>query len=192
MVTTSLQMGWIKSSPYFCTVSETGRDVAEKYTDAPVGSLAEHKFVELTELNSEFAELKKKDTSNEPFNYMLEVYMDDYIVLAIPNIQDQLHHVANTIIRGIHDVFPPDKYDKEDAISLKKILKKEAVWEIINNVLGFEFYGNPGEHTIWFTEDLHTDILTRLKKWIEEDRIFLLIFSGGNTSWIPVIMALAT
>ena len=47
---------------------------------------------------------------------------------------------------GIHDVFPPDKDDKEDAISLKKILKKESAWETIKNVLGFEFDGNPGEH----------------------------------------------
>ena len=42
--------------------------------------------------------------------------MDDYIVLAIPKIQDQLHHVANAIMKGIHDVFSPDKDDKEDAI----------------------------------------------------------------------------
>ena len=88
--------------------------------------LAQHRFVKLMEIKSEFAELPKKDTSNEPFNYMLEVYMDDYIVLAVPRIQEQLHHVANAIMTGILDVFPPDKYDKEDAISLKKILKKES------------------------------------------------------------------
>ena len=35
-------------------------------------------------MNSEIAELKEKDTSKESFNYMLEVYVDDYIVLAIP------------------------------------------------------------------------------------------------------------
>ena len=58
-------MGWIESPPYFCTVSETGRDVAEQYIETPVGSLAEHKFVELTEVNSEIAELKEKDTSKE-------------------------------------------------------------------------------------------------------------------------------
>ena len=135
-----------------------------------MGSLAEHKFVELTEVNSDITELKDKDnskeSSKESFNYMLEVYMDDYIVLAIPKIQDQLHHVANAIMAGIHGVFPPDKDDKEYAISLKKILKKEYLWETINNVLGFEFDGNTGEHTIWLTEDRRTDILTKLKEWI--------------------------
>ena len=69
---------------------------------------------------------------------------------------------------GIHDVSSPNRDDKEDAISLKKILKKEAAWQIIKNVLVFEFDGNPEEHTIWLTEDLCTDILTKLKKWIRE------------------------
>ena len=99
---------------------------------------------------------------------MLELYMDDYIALAIPKIRDQLYHVANAIMTEIHDVFPPDKYDKEYTTSLKKILKKEAVWATIKNVLGFELDGNPGEHTIWLTEDRHKDIITKLKKWIRE------------------------
>ena len=68
--------------------------------------------MELTKINSEFAELKKNDTLNEQFNYMLEVYIDDYIVLGITRIQDQLHHVANAIMTGIHDMFPPYKDDK--------------------------------------------------------------------------------
>ena len=69
--------------------------------------------------------------------------MDDYIVLVTQKRQDQLHHVANKIMTEIHDVFPPNKYDKEDAISPNKILKKETVWATIKNVLGFIFYGNP-------------------------------------------------
>ena len=95
VVPTSLQMGWIESTPYFCTVSETGRDVAEKYIETPVGSLALHNFVKLTEVNSDFAELPKTDILDEPFNCILEVYMDDYIVLVIPRSQYQLHHVSN-------------------------------------------------------------------------------------------------
>ena len=94
----------------------------------------------------------------------MEVYMDDYIAVAKPRIQYQLHNVANSIMTGIHDMFPPDKYDKEYAIYLKKVLKKEVAWAIIKSVLVFEFNGNPGEHTIWITEDHCTDILTKFKK----------------------------
>ena len=75
--------------------------------------------------------------------------MDGYIALATPRSQDQLHHVANAIMKGIHDILPLKKYDKEDAIPLKKIMKKETAWATIKNVMEFEFDGNLGEHTIW-------------------------------------------
>ena len=52
-----LHIGWIEPPPYFCTVSETGQDMAEQYIETPVGSLAPHKFVKLTEVNSDIAEL---------------------------------------------------------------------------------------------------------------------------------------
>ena len=118
------------------------------------------------EVNPDFAELPKHYILNESFNYMLEVYINDYIVLEIPRSQYQLHHVANAIMTGMHDVFPPDKYDKKDAIPLKIFLKEEAAWAIIKNVPEFEFGGNPGTHTICLTEDHHTNILTKLKRWI--------------------------
>ena len=89
-------------------------------------SLAPHKFVKLTEVNPDFVELTKSYILDEPFNYMMEVYMDDYIALSIPRSQDQLHHVFNAIMTGIHDFFHPDKDDKEYSISLKKILKNEG------------------------------------------------------------------
>ena len=65
-------------------------------------------------------------------------------------------------------MFHPEKDDKEDAISFKKIMKKEAAWTIIENFLGFEFDGNPGDHNIWLTEYRRTNILTKLKKMIRE------------------------
>ena len=142
--------------------------LAEQYTDTSVVSLATHKFLKLIEVNPYFEELPKIYISNEPFNFMLEVYMDDYIELSIPRIQDQPHHVDNTIMKGIHDVFSLDKDDKEYAISLKKIIKEEAALEIIQNVLGFVSEKKTGEHTRWLTEDRRTNILTKLKKWNRE------------------------
>ena len=71
-----------------------------------VGSMAPYNFVKLTKVNPNFAELPKNDILNEPFNCVLEVYMDEYITLAISMIQDQLHHVAKFIMTGIHYVFP--------------------------------------------------------------------------------------
>ena len=64
-----------------------------------MGSFAPHKFVKLTELNSEFSELTKIDILDDLFSYMLEVYMDDYIVLPISRTQDQLQHVTSNVIK---------------------------------------------------------------------------------------------
>ena len=72
------------------------------------------------------------------------------------------------MVTGIHGVFPPDKDDDEDTIYHKKIIKKEGAWSVIKNVLGFDFDDNPGDHTIWLTEDFRADILEKLKKWIRE------------------------
>ena len=89
-------------------------------------SLAPYKFVKLTEVNPEFFKLLKIDISDNPFNYMLEVYMYDYIVLAILRRRDRLKHISNAKITGIHGVFHPEKDDDEYTISLKKILKRMA------------------------------------------------------------------
>ena len=88
-----------------------GRDVAKQYIETPVRSLALKKFVKLTEVNSEFTDLPKSDILDDPFNYMMEVYMDDCIVLATPRRRSQLHHVSNIVMTGIHDVLPLDKDD---------------------------------------------------------------------------------
>ena len=139
VIPTSLYMGWIEDPPYLCTVSETGQDVAKQYVDIPAVPLAPHKFVKLTEANPEFLELPQIDISDDPFNYMLGVYVENYIALAIPRSRSQLHYVANILMTGIHDVFSPYKDEDEDAIYLKKFLKKEGAWAVIKNIMGFDF-----------------------------------------------------
>ena len=39
VIPTSLQMGWIKSPAYFCSASETSRDVSATYSQTELGSL---------------------------------------------------------------------------------------------------------------------------------------------------------
>ena len=96
-----------------------------------MGSLAPHKFVKLTEVNTDFAELPKKYTSNEPFNYMLEVYVDNYIVLDIPRSQDQLHHVANAIMTGVHCVLPYTKIIRKMQSPSRKFLKRKPHGQLL-------------------------------------------------------------
>ena len=53
--------------------------------------------------------------------------MDDYIALAITSSRSQLHHVANTKIKVIHNVFPLDNDDDKYAISLRIIFQSSAL-----------------------------------------------------------------
>ena len=166
VVPTSLQMGWIESPPYFCTASETARDVAEQYLQLPLGTLPQHKFLRKTEQHPEFHELPPDGTS--PLKFMLEVYMDDYIGLAIPTSIAQLRHYSNAVMYGIHDVFPPDADDDNDPISNKKLNKQEGSWATIKDILGLTFDGI--NKTIWLESDKRDVLITVLTGWLRAGR----------------------
>ncbi len=96
--------------------------------------------------------------------YLLEVYVDDFISLIIPMSQEQLRHVANAILEGIHDVFPPDDNDYNDPISRKKLLKDEGSYSLLKTLLGFEFDGNA--KTMWLEVAKREKLLATLQSWI--------------------------
>jgi hypothetical protein len=95
---------------------------------------------------------------------MVEVFVDDFVALAIPTSRQHLQHVATAVMSGVHDVFPADAVDKEDPLSLKKLLKDEAKWALVKDVLGFGFDG--WEKTIWLEEGKRDALLTTLHQWI--------------------------
>jgi hypothetical protein len=64
--------------------------------------------------------------SNE-FKFLLDVYVDDFIPMAIATSQQQLKHVSTAIMTGIHKVFPTNVSDAEDPISVKKLSKGDGV-----------------------------------------------------------------
>ena len=141
VIPTSPQMGWIKSPPYFCAASNTARNVAEDYVETPIGSIDNHKCVHHAAQGKDFDLLPATSTSEKRLNYMVEVYVDDFISLATPTSREQLVHVANAVMSGIHDVFPADKDDSNDSLSLKQILKLESMWALHKDILGFAFDG---------------------------------------------------
>lgn len=151
VIPSSLQMGWIESPPYFCVASETGCDMAEQYIKTPVGTLPPHKFLTHTQAAPVYKSLPHTALeATTTFQYLIEVYMDDYIGLATATLRDQLDHVANSVMCAIHDIFPLATIDDEDPISFKKLPKQEGSWNLVKEVLGFCFHG--GDKTIWVSE----------------------------------------
>ena len=140
VVLASLQMGWVESPPYFCAASETSRDVAAQYAEASMGTLKENKFLQYA-MGNEAVECLPDKSSNEGFRYFIDVYVDDFLPMAIATSKEQLEHVANAVLQGIHDCFPQDSDEANDPISLKKLLKGEGQWALLKDMLGFDFDG---------------------------------------------------
>ncbi len=102
--------------------------------------------------------------ANNVFRYALEVYVDDFISIVIPASQEQLCHVANAIMEGIHDIFPPGDDDTNDPLSEKKLLKRDGQYDVLKTLLGFEFDG-VGK-TLWLEAAKWGKLLTTLHTWI--------------------------
>ena len=166
VVPTSLQMGWIESPPYFCTASETARDVAEQYLQHPLNSLPDHKFLPRTQQHDDINTLPLDSTT--PFKFVLEVYMDDFIGLVIPTSLNQLRHYSNAVMFGIHDIFPPDSNDDNDPISTKKLDKLDGSWATVKDILGLTFDGV--DKTVWLEESKRDALLTIITGWLRSGR----------------------
>jgi hypothetical protein len=166
VVPTSLQMGWVESPPYFCAASETARDIATKYCEMPVGSLAPHKFVHHVIGSDLFQTLpvNTPDGRANGFLYALEAYIDDFVSIVIPTSQEQLIHVATKIMSRIHDVFPADLVNSNDPISEIKMLRGEGQYALIKTILGFDFDGQ--RKMLWLEEEKRAKLLTILHSWI--------------------------
>ena len=134
----TLQMGWIESCPYFYAASETGRYVAAQYVEAPIGLLPDYKFINHATHGNNFSSLPVQ-THNQALAYVVKVYVDDYISLAIPILQEQLRHVANKIMARVYNIFPVDEDDNIDPILLKKMKILESMWALEKDTMGFMF-----------------------------------------------------
>jgi hypothetical protein len=155
-------MVWVESAPYFCAASETARDVAVKYIKTEVGTLPEHKFEHWVQANK--TNFEATETNWGQLRFFIEVYVDDFIACIIATSRQQVEHVAQGILHGIHDVFPPSEDDTTDPISHKKLRKGEGTFETIKCLLGFEFNGV--NKTIWLETEKRAAILQILHQWI--------------------------
>jgi len=145
VVPTSLQMGWVESPPFFCGASETARDVADEYAEAPLGTLPEHPLEGGTKLAEEELQAMLDEKPSDPqarLKYLIEVYVDDFIAAAQATSPEELKHIARALLHAIHDVFPEGVFSDDDQpVSVKKIKKGEAQWSVLKEVLGWLFDG---------------------------------------------------
>lgn len=83
----------------------------------------------------------------EVLQYLLDVYDDDFIGMAISALAGQLMHVSTALLNDIHDIFLEAVDDENDLASIKKIKKQYEMWTTQKEILGYYFGSNPRNKT---------------------------------------------
>jgi hypothetical protein len=148
------------------------RDIATEYIEMKLGTRPHCLFKAYAMGAPETMALPEESTCKDSLKYMLEVYVDDFVNLLILTSQEHLWHMANAIIEGIHDVFPPDQDDRHNPIMEKKLLKKEGQYTTLKTILGFDFDGVA--KILWLEEAKCEKLLmqhSELDEWCRLPRI---------------------
>lgn len=160
VVPSALQMGWSESPPFFCSASETARDIAADIAENTEVTLPPHPQEEWM-LPHQWEEEEVVCTNCNLLS-MIEVYVDDFIAMAQCRDKDKLRHISRSLLHAIHEVFPPPSitgHNGEDPISLKKLKAGDGTWSTTKEILGWIFNGKSRcielklERTIAITEE---------------------------------------
>jgi hypothetical protein len=174
VIPSALQMGWNESPAYFCSATETARDVAQAWIDRKT-ELPPHPM----EPDTKPATAARRQTSGTSEYEMSAVYVDDFLVAAVEDRKGELlDRAARATLHAIHNVFPPPTADDapgtKDPISVKKLLKGDAQWNTIKEVLGYELDGVA--RTIQLPQPKSEALLKELRKVLRKQRIPLKRF----------------
>ncbi len=173
VVPTALQMGWRESPPYFCTATETARDIIHKIISNDMSNLALHPFEEYMYIHPSGTSQPNEDPAFETISpppheelcNILEVYVDDFVAGTNNLSETHLKQLSRAILHGIHSIFPPPEvsgHNGEDPVTYKKLLNGEGFWSYEKEILGWLFNGQD------FTIQLPPDKLEKLINHISE------------------------
>ena len=141
-------MGWCESASYFCTASETSRDISDTLALTPIRSLPphplEHHLVPPDEQHTQPQCALADPNQQATFLHLLEVYINDFIQLAQTTDKAQLLHLSRALLHAIHSVFPLPSVTggtEEDPVAIKKLLQGDGLWDMQKELLGWVFNG---------------------------------------------------
>jgi hypothetical protein len=168
VIPNSLQMGWCESPPFFCSGSETARDVIEQIADDP--NLPPHRFE--TTMLKDITEEKIPPTIGNI--RLLEVFVDDFICATNNTSTEHLTQVSRSMIHGIHSVFPPPEVTNHpggDPVSEKKLKQGDGSWSYTKEILGWDFNGKM--YTIQLPPSKCQTIIVLIRKMQKSQRASL-------------------
>jgi hypothetical protein len=148
----------------FLRSKETLRDISTEYSETAVNLPPCHKFEKYVVGATEYTNLPESKPNSQGFWYMVKVYVDNFMSIVIPVYWEQLRHVTNAIMHGIHNVFSPEAEDSGDPILEKTLKKGEGMYATRETLLGFDFDGKA--KTMWIELAKCDKLLTILKGWL--------------------------
>jgi hypothetical protein len=175
VVPNSLQMGWCESPPFFCSSSETARDVIETLLckDALQPHTFEHIMLQDLKLPQQTPSTSTPDTT------LMEVFVDDFIGATNSEEKNHFLHISRAMLHGIHTVFPPAKHtghEGGDPISEKKLQQGDGTWSTTKEILGWIFDG--ALYTITLPQKKCRDIRKLIKTILKKNRTSLTKFQS--------------
>ena len=135
----TLPMGWKESPPWWCAISETITDLAQKRAnenwDPPIHRL-EHLLPD-DEVTAPTVSLPPIQSKAPPLAYF-DVFLDDFIALAQGNLK-RLAQLRRILLHTMDHVIPPKFHcpSAKDPISVKKLLKGDGSWKFAHKILGW-------------------------------------------------------
>ncbi len=110
--------------------------------------------------NQAYDKLPERNDSRNNFQYLLEVYVNNFVSLVVPTSREQLRHVSPGTMAGIHNVSPANDVDSNNPILEKKLKHRDGVYATKKIILGFEF--DVINKTVWLEEAKQAYLLTVL------------------------------
>jgi hypothetical protein len=167
VVPSALQMGWAESPAYFCTATETGRDIIDLLLREDV-DLPEHPLENFMKPTEEPRTTAPPGSADQTY---VGVYVDDYILGLVENEDRSLiRRVSRATLHAIHAIFPtPERSGHlggKDPISQKKLDKGDARFDIEKEILGFMLNG--AARTVRLSESKATSIADEITKLLRK------------------------
>jgi hypothetical protein len=161
VIPSALQMSWAESPSYFCSATETGRNVIQGLVSTKI-QLPPH----CLEHYMHPAKSAKRSKSDSPA-HGIYVYVDDFIGAAVENKSGTLlGRITRAALHGIHSVFPPTSVTGhtggKDSISLKKLQSGDAQWNPTKEILGFLVDGET--KTVRISDSKANDIVSEIRR----------------------------
>ena len=173
VIPNSLQMGWTESPPYFCSSTETARDIIDKLLTSEE-SLPKHVFEQKMLENIDQI---NKNLSNNNAKSLLEVFVDDFIAATNNRSKPHLEKLSRAMLHGVHAIFPPPHisgHNGYDPVSEKKLDQGEGTWSTKKEILGWDFDGI--NFTISLPEKKCKAIIALIRKNLKEKKVTLNAF----------------